>query len=58
MNSTITYKDAGVDINKGNAVKDRIKKMVRKTYNKNVLSEIGLFGGFYELKKKNYKMNT
>ena len=55
MNSTVTYKEAGVDIHKGNLVKDRIKKMVRQTYNKNVLSEIGLFGGFYELKKKNYK---
>ncbi len=52
--SAITYKDAGVDIAKGNAVKDRIKKMVRKTYDRHVLSEIGLFGGFYELKKKEY----
>ncbi|MBL7995841.1 phosphoribosylformylglycinamidine cyclo-ligase [bacterium] len=51
----MTYKDTGVDINKGNAVKDRIKKMVRQTYDKNVLSEIGLFGGFYELRKKDYK---
>lgn len=55
MNSPVTYKDAGVDIQKGNAVKDRIKKTVRQTYDKNVLSEIGLFGGFYELKKKEYK---
>lgn len=54
MNST-TYKDAGVDIHKGNVIKDRIKKMVRKTYDKNVLSEIGLFGGFYELQKKEFK---
>ena len=53
--SSVTYKDAGVDIAKGNAVKDRIKKMVRKTYDRNVLSEIGLFGGFYELKKKDFK---
>ncbi len=55
MSTGVTYKDAGVDINKGNEVKDRIKKMVRKTYDKNVLSEIGLFGGFYELKKKDFK---
>lgn len=55
MNSSVTYKDTGVDIQKGNAVKERIKKMVRQTYDKNVLSEIGLFGGFYELKKKEYK---
>ncbi|MBL7961654.1 phosphoribosylformylglycinamidine cyclo-ligase [bacterium] len=55
MSKTVTYKDAGVDISQGNAVKDRIKKMVRQTYDKNVLSEIGLFGGFYELRKKDYK---
>jgi phosphoribosylformylglycinamidine cyclo-ligase len=53
--SSVTYKDAGVDIAKGNAVKERIKKMVRKTYDQNVLSEIGLFGGFYELRKKDFK---
>ncbi len=51
----VTYKDSGVDIAGSNAVKDRIKKMVRKTHNKNVLSEIGLFGGFYELAKKDFK---
>ncbi|KAB2880803.1 phosphoribosylformylglycinamidine cyclo-ligase [bacterium] len=55
MSKTVTYKEAGVDISQGNAVKDRIKKMVRQTYDKNVLSEIGLFGGFYELRKKDYK---
>jgi phosphoribosylformylglycinamidine cyclo-ligase len=53
--SQITYKDAGVDIHKGNAVKDQIKKAVRKTFNKNVLSQIGLFGGFYELPIKDFK---
>jgi phosphoribosylformylglycinamidine cyclo-ligase len=51
----MTYKDSGVDIRKGNAVKDRIKTMVRTTHNKNVLSEIGLFGGFYELSKNEFK---
>lgn len=55
MSKVITYKDAGVDIAAGNSTKDQIKKMVRKTYNANVLSEIGLFGGFYRFPKSKYK---
>ncbi len=43
----LTYKDSGVDIAKGNAAASRIKKLVRQTYNKSVLNEVGLFGGFY-----------
>lgn len=44
-----TYKDAGVDITRGNAIKDDIKKIVRKTHNPNVLADIGHFGGFFRL---------
>ncbi len=55
MNRPMTYKDAGVDITAGNAAKDKIKKIVRKTYNKNVLSEIGLFGGLYRFDKARYR---
>jgi len=43
----LTYKNSGVDIAKGDAAASRIKKLVRQTYNKNVLNEVGLFGGFY-----------
>ena len=43
----LTYKDSGVDIAKGNAAASRIKNLVRQTYNKSVLNEVGLFGGFY-----------
>lgn len=50
----MTYKDSGVDISKGNEAKDRIKKMVRKTFDKNVISEIGLFGGFYRFPKNKF----
>ncbi|MBX7150202.1 phosphoribosylformylglycinamidine cyclo-ligase [bacterium] len=55
MSQTTTYKDSGVDISKGNETKDRIKKMVRKTFDKNVISEIGLFGGFYRFPKNKFK---
>jgi phosphoribosylformylglycinamidine cyclo-ligase len=43
-----TYKKAGVDIDAGEAVVQRIKKSVRSTFTKNVLTDIGMFGAFYE----------
>jgi phosphoribosylformylglycinamidine cyclo-ligase len=43
-----TYKKAGVDIDAGEAVVHRIKKSVRSTFTKNVLTDIGMFGAFYE----------
>ena len=43
-----TYKDAGVDIAAGNEMVNRIKPLVKSTFNEKVLSEIGLFGGFYD----------
>lgn len=45
--STLTYRDAGVDIGEGDRAVKRVKAMVRKTYGENVLSELGKFGGFY-----------
>ncbi len=43
-----TYADAGVDIDKGNAIVSRIKNAVRSTHTARVLSEIGLFGGLFD----------
>jgi len=51
----ITYKDAGVDISAGEETVDRIKPLVRSTFNKNVLADIGLFGGFYDAKFPEYE---
>src|SRR3990172_5998090 len=42
-----TYKNSGVDIDAGEELVRRIKGPVRSTFDKNVLSDIGLFGGFY-----------
>ncbi|MCX7612474.1 MAG: phosphoribosylformylglycinamidine cyclo-ligase [Ignavibacterium sp.] len=50
-----TYKKAGVDISAGDKAVQKIKKLAKSTFNKNVLSDIGLFGGFYELNLSNYK---
>ncbi len=45
----VTYKDAGVDIDKANEAVSRIKKFVKETYTGNVLSNVGAFGGLYQL---------
>ncbi|NWF49266.1 MAG: phosphoribosylformylglycinamidine cyclo-ligase [Ignavibacteriaceae bacterium] len=50
-----TYKNSGVDIEAGDEAVKKIKDYARSTFNKNVLSDIGLFGGFYELDLSGYK---
>ncbi len=45
----MSYADAGVDITSGDRTKQRIKMLARKTFNKQVLSEIGGFGGLFAL---------
>src|SRR5512135_899472 len=52
---TITYADAGVEIEKANRTKQRIKYLAHKTFTKSVLSDIGSFGGMFALDKKKYK---
>jgi phosphoribosylformylglycinamidine cyclo-ligase len=47
--TSVSYSDAGVDISAGDRAKQRIKMLARKTFNKNVLSEIGGFGGLFAL---------
>ncbi|MFQ5824511.1 MAG: phosphoribosylformylglycinamidine cyclo-ligase [bacterium] len=51
----VTYKEAGVDVAVSDKAKENIKGMVRSTFSKNVLKDIGLFGGFYELDIKKLK---
>lgn len=43
------YKSAGVDIKAGEDSVNRIKPLVKETFNKNVLSQIGGFGGLYQV---------
>jgi phosphoribosylformylglycinamidine cyclo-ligase len=50
--STITYADAGVNIDRANRTKQRIKYLAHKTFNKSVLSEIGGFGGLFSIPLK------
>jgi phosphoribosylformylglycinamidine cyclo-ligase len=51
----VSYEDAGVNIEKGNESVQRIKKLVKKTFNPSVLSDIGLFGGLFEFDTTKYK---
>jgi len=47
--STISYKDAGVDIDAGNSFIERIKPHVKSTFDSNVLGGIGSFAGAWAL---------
>ncbi len=55
MRKRIDYRSSGVDIESADLAKKRIKNLVRKTFSKNVLADIGSFGGFYALTKREYK---
>ncbi|MDA1027846.1 MAG: phosphoribosylformylglycinamidine cyclo-ligase [Bacteroidetes bacterium] len=50
-----TYKDAGVDVEAGEAMVERIKPLVRKTFTPGVLTDIGAFGAFFKVDWKSYK---
>lgn len=54
MSEKLDYKSAGVDVIAGeNAVK-AIKDLVKTSYNENVLSELGSFGGLYNVDLKTW----
>jgi len=50
----MTYADSGVDMERANRTKQRIKYLAHKTFNRGVLSEIGGFGGLFAIDKKKY----
>ena len=45
----ITYKDAGVDVERGYEAVRRMKQHVAATFDENVLGGLGSFGGFYSI---------
>jgi phosphoribosylformylglycinamidine cyclo-ligase len=49
-----TYKDSGVDIDAADRAKAEIKRLVRRTFNENVLTDVGLFGGLFKFDKDAY----
>jgi phosphoribosylformylglycinamidine cyclo-ligase len=50
--SPLSYKDAGVDIDAGDALVERIKPLARKTMREGVLAGIGGFGALFEVPKR------
>ena len=51
----LTYKKAGVDIDKASLLKERIALLARKSATPQVLKQIGGFGSLFELPKDLYK---
>lgn len=51
----LTYKDAGVDIDAGNALVERIKPLVARTRRAEVMSGLGGFGGLFALPPGRYQ---
>ena len=52
MNTPLSYKDAGVDIDAGDALIERIKPLAKKTMREGVLAGIGGFGALFEVPKR------
>jgi phosphoribosylformylglycinamidine cyclo-ligase len=51
----LTYKDAGVDIDAGSDLVDRIKPLVKRTQRPEVLAGLGGFGGLFALPPGRYR---
>lgn len=52
---SLSYKDAGVDIDAGNSLVERIKPAVKSTHRDGVLGGLGGFGGLFELPWDRYR---
>jgi phosphoribosylformylglycinamidine cyclo-ligase len=50
--TSLTYRDAGVDIDAGDALVERIKPAAKRTMRPEVLGGIGGFGALFEISKK------
>jgi phosphoribosylformylglycinamidine cyclo-ligase len=50
--AAMTYRDAGVDIDAGNAVVERIKPLVRRSFRPEVMGGLGGFGALFDLSNK------
>jgi len=52
---SISYREAGVNITAGEQAVDQIKTLVRETYTPAVLTDLGLFGGCYQIPVQEYR---
>lgn len=48
----ISYKDSGVDVERGYEAVKLMKEHVKSTYTEGVLGDLGSFGGFFQMPKK------
>ncbi len=55
MNTGLTYRDSGVDIDAGEELVERIKPAIKRTHREGVLGSIGGFGGLFALDTSKYK---
>jgi phosphoribosylformylglycinamidine cyclo-ligase len=53
--TSITYADSGVDIDRADRAKQRIKYLAHRTFTRGVVSEIGGFGGMFAIDRKNFR---
>lgn len=49
LSFSLSYRDAGVDIDAGNRLVQHLKGLAKRTYRPGVKGELGGFGGFFEL---------
>jgi len=54
QNHSLSYRDAGVDIDAGNQLVESIKPDIKRTMRPGVLGGIGGFGGLFELPAADY----
>ena len=55
QSASLSYRDAGVDIDAGNALIERIKPIVKQTFRPGVLTGLGGFGALFELPLDRYR---
>ena len=55
MEKRMTYRQAGVDIEKAEQALERLKHRIVRTYTPEVISGVGLFGGFYRFPVDTYQ---
>ncbi|MES9946579.1 MAG: phosphoribosylformylglycinamidine cyclo-ligase [Candidatus Thiodiazotropha sp.] len=53
--TSLSYRDAGVDIDAGNTLVERIKPIVKQTFRSGVLAGLGGFGALFELPLDRYR---
>ena len=53
--NSVSYEDAGVSVERGNQLVERIKDSAKRTHRDGVMSGLGGFGALFDLTKLNYK---